>query len=101
MIGNKDFYKTIYIIYNHYGYEDIKFPNKAGICRYDFGLPYIEEKTLTEPELIEWISECNSDFIKESVFDDKYEAYKVWAKELEKKSKWISNLFKDSAKPKK
>ena len=50
MIGSKDLYKTIYIIYNHCDNEDIKFPNKAGICRYDFGLPYVEEKTLTEQD---------------------------------------------------
>ena len=100
MIGNKDFYKTIYIIYHHQYYEDIKFPEK-GLRRYDFGLPYIEEKTLTEQELIKWIGECHPDFVKESVFDDKYEAYKAYSKELEKKSKWISNLFKDSAKSEK
>ena len=101
MIGNKNFYKTIYVIYNHRDYEDIEFPKKAGVCRYDFGLPYIEEKTLTEQQLVEWIGKCHPNFIKESVFDDKYEAYKAYSKELEKKSKWISDLFKDSVKTEK
>ena len=100
MVGNKDFYKTVYVIHNQSDYEDIKFP-KEGIHRYDFGLPYIEEEILTEQELIKWIAECHPDFVKNFVFDDKYEAYKAYSKELEKKTKWISNLFKNSTKAEK
>ena len=83
---------TIWIVYDcGAGYTDIKLPDK-GLLRFNFGLPYIEEKLLTHNEYIKLINSCCIEFIHESVFDDKYLAYKRWQELLNKRVKSI-NIF--------
>ena len=36
---------TVYIIYDHTSYQDVKIDGYSK--RFDFGLPYIEEKTMS------------------------------------------------------
>lgn len=80
----------IYIVYDcKYNYQDIK------TDRFNFGLPYIEEKILDDYEYCKFLCDCCIGFLKENVFDDKYLAYKRWNDLLNKKVKEINNFLGD------
>lgn len=83
---------TLYMIYERSNYQDILIP-EVGLMRYNFGLPYIEERTMTQKGAMIFLHECAPSFIEESVFDDKYLAYKAWAEESRKKQQEIKDFL--------
>lgn len=89
----KDELHQIYIVRDTYSnYQDIKVPD-AGLTRFNFGLPRIEDKLLDTEEFLNFIHGCSKEFMQENVFDNKYLAYKRWQEILNKRVEEINQLL--------
>ena len=92
---NKDELYQIWVVYDYESnFQDLEIPNK-GLERHNLGLPFVEEKLLSHNEYIEFISQCCKEFIEESVFDDKYLAYKRWQELLNARVGKINKILGD------